>query len=112
VAIGEGERLVRDLVHCLDCGGDARTVAGIACSAVGTCVAGPAPNASCSTISRRSPGHDRFGPDRDHARLHLRCRFARRRISGAFSAPFGRQRAALGYLSVAARDFRFRRRRR
>jgi hypothetical protein len=85
VAIGEGERLVRDLVLCLGDGGEPRSVPGIASlTGDGRCARTVAPSASCSTTSRRSGRPTTAsGRSRSRAAASTRAASARRRTSPA-----------------------------
>ncbi len=77
VAIGEGERLIADLAHCLEHGGDPRTVPGIASlTADGTLRKnGRAERIVLDDYPPFGPSHGRFGPIEITRGCIYACRF-------------------------------------
>lgn len=77
VAIGEGERLVRDLVRCLDDGGDLRSVPGIASLGSDGHLRrrGRAERIVLDDFPPFGPAHDRFGPIEITRGCIYACRF-------------------------------------
>jgi B12-binding domain/radical SAM domain protein len=77
VAIGEGERLVRDLVLAVAHGGDARDVAGIASLAADGALRknGRAERIVLDDFPPFGPAHDRFGPIEITRGCIYACRF-------------------------------------
>ncbi len=75
-AIGEGERLVRDLVLCVQAGGDLRTVPGIAfLDGPSLRKNGRAERIALDEFPPFGPGHDRFGPIEITRGCIYACRF-------------------------------------
>jgi B12-binding domain/radical SAM domain protein len=76
VAVGEGERLVRDLVLCAASGGDPRTVPGTACLVDGVLhKRGRAERIALDDFPPFGPAHDRFGPIEITRGCVYACRF-------------------------------------
>ena len=76
VAIGEGERLVRDLVHALATGGDPRTVDGLAWLENGALRrTGRAARVPLDEFPPFGPAHARFGPIEITRGCVYACRF-------------------------------------
>ncbi len=76
VAIGEGELLVRELVHTLQGGGDPRALAGIGfCEGDQLRRSGRAERAQLDAFPPFGPAHDRFGPIEITRGCIYACRF-------------------------------------